>query len=252
MFVFSGRNIADLQKPAVRAVGQILHCIEEKKMHTETLPGWMPDRALYKFTDITPQRTALIVIDMQTVFVEKGQPATVPYSIAIVPRINRLAASLRAAGGSVFFTRHTIVDEGSGALPAWQRDAAPWSALGALFRVGAREHEVDVSMDRRPEDPVLDKTRYSAFARHSSTLDEDLRERGIDTVIVVGVVTNCCCEATARDSNMLGYKTFFIRDATGALSDEEHNAALLSVGTIFADLRTTDEMIALIGGASAA
>jgi nicotinamidase-related amidase len=220
-------------------------------MHPVNLPSWLPERAIYAFDEISPKNTALLVIDMQVLFVEEGQPATSPYSSAIVPNINRLAAALRDAGGVVAFTRHTVVDEGSGAMPEWHRSRPIIAKLDPYFRAGTREHDLDGSMGRRANDIVVDKYRASAFTHNSSSLHNELQARNIDTVIVTGVVTNCCCETSARDANMLGYKTFFIKDGTAAYTDEEHNAALLSLGIIFADLRTTDEMIALIRRAPA-
>jgi len=220
-------------------------------MHPITRPDWLPERGMCRFDEIDPGRTALLVIDMQVVFVEDGQPATGEHSSAIVPNINRLSTALRDAGGVVAFTRHTITDEGPSAIAGWQRAIPRLAELEPLFRPGRREHGVDPSMDCQPGDIVLDKFRYSAFAANSSTLHDALQARGIDTVIVTGVVTNCCCETTARDAHMLGYKTFFVEDGTAAMSDEEHSAALVSLGSIFADVRTTDDILALIHGQKA-
>jgi ureidoacrylate peracid hydrolase len=50
---------------------------------------------------------------------------------------------------------------------------------------------------------------------------------------------------------MLNYKVFFVSDATATMTDEEHNATLLNVGAIFADVRSTDSMIALLQSAGA-
>lgn len=216
-------------------------------MHPENLPNWLAERRMYEFPDISPKTTALLVIDMQVVFVEEGQPGTGAYSSSIVPNINRLAKTVRDTGGLVVYTRHTVADEGAKAIPDWQREAPMMAGLAPFFRDGVREHDVDGSMDRQPGDIVLNKYRLSAFTYNSSSLQQELQTRGIDTVIITGVVTNACCETTARDAFMLGYKTFFVRDGTAAYSDEEHNAALLNLSTIFADVRSTDEIALLIG-----
>jgi ureidoacrylate peracid hydrolase len=207
---------------------------------------------MYRFPEIRPSTTALLVIDMQVVFVEAGQPGYGPSAPAIIPGINRLIGDVRAAGGLVVFTRHTVADAGPQAIPEWQRERPMMAGLLASFRPGLRAHDIDGRMDRGDDDLVLDKYRLSAFAVHSSDLGEHLQRRGIDTVIVTGVVTNACCETTARDAFMLGYKTFFISDGTAAFTDEEHNATLLSMSTIFADVRDTASMSALLQGAVAA
>ena len=77
-------------------------------------------------------------------------------------------------------------------------------------------------------------------------LDAMLRARGIDTLIVVGTATNVCCESTARDAMMLNYKVFFVSDGNACRTDAEHNATLASLMAMFADVRSTDEMIALL------
>src|SRR4029077_14547409 len=86
----------------------------------------------------------------------------------------------------------------------------------------------------------------SAFIQGASDLDRILRARSIDTLIVVGTATNVCCESTARDAMMLNYKGFFVSDARASRTDEEHTATLGIMMVMFADVRSTDEMIALL------
>jgi ureidoacrylate peracid hydrolase len=80
---------------------------------------------------------------------------------------------------------------------------------------------------------------------NSSDLHEVLGARGVDTLIVTGTVTNVCCETTARDGHMLGYKIVFVSDGTAAFSDEEHNASLLNMTTIFGEVQDTEGTLAL-------
>ena len=98
----------------------------------------------------------------------------------------------------------------------------------------------------RPDDIFVEKTRYSAFIQGASELDRELRRRGIDTVVVVGTVTNICSEATARDAMMLNYRTVLVSDANAALSDDEHNMSLANVLTTFGDVLSTNEVIAAL------
>jgi len=214
-------------------------------MHPVSRPAWIDDRALIRFDDISLKSTALIVVDMQVIFVEEGQRFAKDHSASIVPNINSLSVAVRKGGGTVVFTRHTTRDDPPYAMPAWQLAQPRLKELIELFRPGTREHEIDGRMETRPEDVIIDKCRYSALTYNSSRLNDVLVERGIDTVIVVGVATNCCCETTARDASQLGYKTFFITDATATLTDDEHNAALVNLSAIFADTRSTRDMLRL-------
>jgi ureidoacrylate peracid hydrolase len=204
-----------------------------------------PPHAMNYFDEIDPKRTALIVVDLQVAFVEKGYVSYSSYAPAVIPHVNRLAKAMRAAGGIVIFTRHTTLDDAERGPPAWQR-TPDFAGYFASLEPKAAGHALHRDLDVQPQDLVIDKVRYSAFLPISSTLDADLRKRGVDTVIITGTVTNVCCESSARDAHMLGYKVFFLSDANAAMSEDEHNASLLTLGRIFADVRTTDEMLALI------
>jgi ureidoacrylate peracid hydrolase len=67
---------------------------------------------------------------------------------------------------------------------------------------GARGFELYAGLDVKPDDAVIVKKRYSAFIQGSSDIDRQLREAGIDTVVIVGTLTNVCCESSARDAMM--------------------------------------------------
>ena len=96
----------------------------------------------------------------------------------------------------------------------------------------------------KPGDPVVEKNRFSAFIQGSSNLEQVLRERGIDTVLITGTVTSVCCESTARDAMMLDFKVVMIEDCCAALSDDEHRAALENIIQQFGDVMTADEALA--------
>ena len=90
----------------------------------------------------------------------------------------------------------------------------------------------------------MNKRRYSAFLQGSSDIEAHLRGRGIDSVMVVGVATQVCCESTARDACMLNFKTLMISDACATDTDELHNASLNAFYQNFGDVQTVDEAIA--------
>jgi ureidoacrylate peracid hydrolase len=76
---------------------------------------------------------------------------------------------------------------------------------------------------------------------------------GVDTVLITGTLTNVCCEASARDAMMAGFKTVMVSDANAARSDAEHLAALVTLAQFFADVRSTDEVLGmLVAGAAPA
>jgi ureidoacrylate peracid hydrolase len=73
-----------------------------------------------------------------------------------------------------------------------------------------------------------------------------LREQHIETVIISGTLSNCCCESTARDAQQLGFNVIFVEDANAALSDAEHNATLNNLASLFADIRSTTDTVSLL------
>ena len=79
-----------------------------------------------------------------------------------------------------------------------------------------------------------------------SDIEQRLASLGIDAVLIAGVATNMCCETTARDAMMRGFKVTMVADANAAHSELEHQAGLLTMFRFFGDVRTSGDVIALI------
>jgi len=204
---------------------------------------------LNPFDGLDPARTALIVVDLQNGFMAPGQPAEIAPAREIVPNVNRLAAATRAASGTVVWIQNTITPESEKSWSIYLGNFAneDWGLrMRRAFTPGDFGHALYPSLEVRPSDLTVRKTRFSAFVPGASELDSILRGRGIDTLIVVGTATNVCCESTARDAMMLNYKIFFVSDANACRTDEEHNATLAILLVMFADVRSTDEMVNLL------
>ncbi len=223
-------------------------------MHKVHIPRRFIDRAIARrgkpevFDALDPGKTALLVIDMQNCFLEaEFSVIEVPATRGIVANINALAAVLRAGGGLVVWTKHVFSKDWS----VWYDNFAKgeWrDRMIAETAEGSFGHEIYRQMNVHPDDPQVSKYRYSALIAGSSNLEAVLREKDIDTVIITGTLTNVCCESTARDAMMLGFKTVFVADANATRSDDEHNATLVSMIQVFADVRFTDDLIRLLGG----
>ena len=224
-------------------------------MHPDRLPEEIAQRLfrrrgrLHLFEALEAKRTALAVIDMQHSFVAEGAPSAVTTAREIVPNINRLAAALRGAGGTVAWVQATYTRSGPGYLPLFfDHMVSPQLSgeiLGALTE-GAPGHALWHELDVHAADLRVRKNRYSAFFPGACPLPQVLRERGIDTVLIAGTMTNVCCEASARDAMMDGFKTVMISDANAARSDAEHTASLATVLQFFGDVRTTAETVELL------
>jgi len=219
-------------------------------MHDVSLPGWAVERGSYLncFDTIDPARTALVIVDMQRVFMAPEEVFANPHAMDIVPAVNRLAGAMRDAGGTVIWTRQTVSAEPPLAMARWQYDPSDpvvASAMQAMMR-GALPHALHPAMEARAGDLVLNKYRYSAFACPAGALEAALRERDVEMLVIVGTLTNVCCESTARDAYMRGYKVMVVADATAAVTDEEQHAALLNLRINFADVRSSDAVISML------
>ena len=219
-------------------------------MHASEIPQWAEERgkALNHFSAIEPGRTVLINIDMQTVFLAEGQIYANPHARDIVGNVNRLSRAMRAAGAPVIWTRQTHTAEGSFAPPIWQYDIsrADVAAGVAALQADADGHALYPAMEVDGRDIVIDKYRYGALSCPAGALAAALKRLDAAMVIITGTLTNCCCESTAREANMAGYKVIVVSDATAAVTDAEHNAALLNVRINFADVRRTDGVLRMI------
>ena len=204
------------------------------------------------YDTIDPARTAHLVVDMQNGFMEEGAPVEVPAARGIVEEINRLSRAVRAAGGHNVFLRFTTPKDGPMAWPVFaERMGASHAAHRDAFTPGNPYWDLWPALDVRSEDAVVEKHRFSGFTPGTSDLDAHLKARGIDTLIISGTLTNCCCESTARDAMQLNYKVIIACDACAALTDEAHAGTLDSMALIFADLRSVAELEEMLAAAAA-
>lgn len=224
-------------------------------MHRLSIPQSVIDRVVARngrehvYEDLDPAKTALVVVDMQNAFMLAGVAhALCPMAEKIVPNVNRLAEAVRATGGAVVWIKTTFTSD---ALRSWstyfemvtpQLRAQRITALTA----DSKGHELWATLDVWPDDLIVEKDRFSAFIQGSSNLADVLRDRGVDTLLVTGTVTNVCCESTARDAMMLNFKTVMVTDGNAAMTDEDHNASLCAFYLTFGDIMSTEMLVACL------
>ncbi|KAF3455928.1 hypothetical protein FNV43_RR00571 [Rhamnella rubrinervis] len=166
-----------------------------------------------------PKASALLVIDVQNYFSSMATP--------ILQNLLTTIQLCRRASIPIIFTRHCHKSPADyGMLGEW------WD--GDLIFDGTREAELMPELDRRPQDQVVEKNTYSGF--NGTRLEEMLKERRVEEVIVTGVMTNLCCETTARDAFLRGFRVFFSADATATADQELHEATLKNLAYGFAYL----------------
>jgi ureidoacrylate peracid hydrolase len=203
---------------------------------------------LHPYAKLDGRRCALLVVDMQNYFVKPGFQAEVPAARGIAPTINRAAQSVRAHGGTVAWIQ--TASDGADKTWTWihrhmytpQRSDRRLAELAQGSEGFALWHELQVL----PEDLRITKRRFSAFIQGSSDLEQQLRARGIDTVLVAGTATNVCCSSTAQDAMMLDFRTAMLADANAALTPDLHVETLRNFILFFGDVMAVDEMDAML------
>jgi nicotinamidase-related amidase len=179
--------------------------------------------------DPNPRTAALLVIDAQGHFAS--------LAAAAMPAIARTVALCRAAGVPVVYTRHVDAEPRSGPLEEW------WP--GDRIDAGTPAAELLPAAGRAPGDLVVEKSTYSAFA--GTGLEAALRGEGVEEVVVAGVMTNLCCETTARDAFVRGFRVFFSADATATVSSDLHDATLANLAYGFAYIVDCERLEAALG-----
>lgn len=163
-----------------------------------------------------PRTSAVLVIDMANDFVhaggtiaDAGGPAYQARARAIIPPLARLLAAAREAGVTVIYATdaHTPADL---ELLKWPPHAM----------AGTPQAEIVAELAPQPGDVVLGKTTYSPFV--STDIDRILRDRGISTVYVTGLHTDCCCRHTSGDLFQRGYDLVWVTDGMQAFTEEQH------------------------------
>jgi len=174
---------------------------------------------------INPRQCALLVIDMQNYFdsITRG----------IKKNLLRIIDTCRAHQVRIVVTRHGHKDisKDGGMLAKW------W---GDNIMYGSNDWQMMPEFQPQKEDLIIDKNHYSGF--FNTDLDERLRAEGIEALIITGVMTNCCCETTARDGFVRDFRIFFVSDATATVNDDLHISTLKNLAYGFAHIVNTEDV----------
>jgi ureidoacrylate peracid hydrolase len=174
---------------------------------------------------ITSKNTALIVVDMQNIWVHPRGSRYLPMSEDIVPKIQQLLQFCRSRQVPVIYLHTTkrkdLADVGIFAdIKPQTHDAEDeWSNFE-----GSPGAELYEPVKPAAGDILVKKFRYSGF--YGTQLENLLRALGRDTIAITGVATNVCCDSTARDGAMRDFKVLFLSDCNASFTQEEQQATL--------------------------
>jgi nicotinamidase-related amidase len=218
--------------------------------------------------ELDPARTALIIVDMQRYFTQPSFPFTDLFEKmspgvcsgylrrvreTVIPRIRLLLDHFRKTASLIVFTAVGTETQDGTDLAGWARalDEAGMNLLGTRIHppVGDSSWQIDPALEPQPEEIVVNKLSAGTFA--TTDLANRLRSRGIDRVVITGVVTDVCVSTTAREAADRDFKVVVVSDACTTFSERLHQANLETLH-VFGWVRATDEVIRMTQKAHAA
>ncbi len=202
---------------------------------------------------------ALIIVDMQNDFVHPDgalghrsrenpeRPIDMPFLMGTIPNVKRLAEAFRAARRPVMYLAHVLTADYSDAqFPYWRLGLPPG---------GNRTHCVEdtwgaqIVDDLKPQEGehLIVKKGFGGFS--NTPLDTILRNLGVTICVVSGVTTCVCVSTTVRGGVEHNYRMVLVKDAVAEVNRETHEAELKTMDRVFADVKTTDEVVAMLAEA---
>jgi len=181
---------------------------------------------------LKPDKTALLVIDMQDYFIKENSHAYIPSTNAIIPQILKLQNYFLQHSYKILHTRHANTKINAKQMANWWHNEIltldnPQSAITAAIA--------------HPNIKQIVKPQYDAFLY--TDLEEDLTQAKIEQVIITGIMTNLCCETTARSAFSRGFEVFFCVDATATYNQDFHLASIRNLAYGFAHPVTVEELL---------
>jgi ureidoacrylate peracid hydrolase len=202
------------------------------------------------------ERSALIIVDMQNDFVHsdggfgciaRDMPEAgidMPFLMGTIPQVQRLAEAFRAARRPVVYLAHVVKPDYSDAqFPYWRVGVGPGTNRTFIVEHTWGAQIVDELKPHSGEHLIVKK----GFGGFSNTpLDTILRNMGITTCVMTGVTTCVCVSTTIRGGVEHNYHMILVKDAVAEVSREAHEAELKTMDRIFADVKTTDEVLMML------
>ncbi len=205
-------------------------------------------------------RSAIVVVDMQNAFASPGGTldlagADISGASRVIRNIGAVLNAARAAGVLVVYLqmgyKPDLSNSGGPDSPNWHKELAlrlmdrQAELKGKLLTEGTWDFAIVDELAPHPGDLLVVKTRYSGFA--GTSLDSQLRTRGIRHLFLAGITTNVCVESTLRDAYFLDYWPILVTDgAMPAGPPAAHEATLFNVENFFGWTLRSEEFLAAV------
>jgi nicotinamidase-related amidase len=206
--------------------------------------------------EIRSPKTALLIIDMQyhgasrdhgliKQRVEAGEPEAVAYVAdrlerTVVPNIRRLQDAFRAAKMEVVHVKtQSLTRDGRDRSPSAKRH-------GTHVRPGTRTADILDDIAPIEDEVVISKTCGGVF--NCTNIDYVLRNIGIETLVVTGMVTGSCVDLAIRDAADRGYFNILVEDGTASWSPEMQAEAVEALRDRSAKVMSAADIVARLAG----
>jgi len=182
---------------------------------------------------IDAQRAALLLMDYQNGVIEMLGDAAAP----LLDRVTETISQVRSRGGQVAYVRVGFAD---GERPSGPMAARVGDAATTVYHADARGTQIDDRIAPQDGDIVVRKTRVGPFG--STDLDEQLRARGVDTLIMAGIATSGCVLSAVRDGHDRDYRLVVLSDLCADREPELHSFLVERIFPRQGDVITTSEL----------
>ena len=176
--------------------------------------------------------SALIVIDMQNYFMDPESHAFVPDGKKMIPNIQKLINKYHESNQPVIFTSFAVAEGEPDPIMRWWGDSV---------REGEMNAEICDELKPAKEDLVIRKSTYSSF--YKTELEEYLHQKEVKQLVITGVLTNLCCETTAREAFVRNFDVFVVEDCVASYDEDQHRNSLENLAYGFAVITESGEIL---------
>jgi nicotinamidase-related amidase len=185
---------------------------------------------------LDPQKTALLVIDVQNEYFDGKWP--VPDGTIALEQIERAIAASQEANAAVIYVQHAVLKPERG-----------------VFIPGSHGFELHPRLHPRASDTCIVKNYPGSFTK--TNLEDTLRHRGIDTLVISGYMTHMCCDTTAREGFQRDFHVLFLNDATATREGQHaifgkidhrdlHRTTLITQASMFSQVLSTSDFVEMV------
>ena len=185
----------------------------------------------YKKLNFQIEQSALLVLDMQKIFLDSSSHAYIPSSKLILSNINKLIEFYEKKQLPIYYTRHiSHLCENDLMRRWWKSPILVENVNSALSSDLLIKHG-----------EIIIKNYYSAFFK--TKLTEKLHNLNISQLVITGVMSHLCCESTAREGFMNNFEIFYVTDGTATYNELLHKGTMFSLAHGFAECLTAKDIL---------